>query len=419
VTRINVYQVGVGSFGRNGFEKMVELHNHFEEHDVRLKGLCENDFEKSEEAEKFAEANGIEIEVFEDVKDMYSKASEDSGNVLVYDAGPAEAHSKHIYSSLRHGFFHLAEKPPSLTRDEHLKEKKLAKDKDVFWKADFIERENPVVKKATEIVNDIDEIRVFRESSVGVQKILNPVERFGVKGGDILDKMIHEVYVLDLLEEAGIEPELELEEAEANYFMPKGLDSEKMMSIQGGYVEEINYDTATGQTEAVFDANGVDILFHSSWLGMSDKCRLEVKKIKEVTGEEVFNRKFSEIEEKAFLKEEARFFVLKGDRELVGDMLNKRLYDLETGEEIETDYYIHDQLYRVIEQSVRKAAGEDVETISDRETDVFMNAIFDVKESIDGADYLGELDRALEKVDSLTVTDRKVFEAERKNVLAG
>lgn len=421
MAQINVYQIGVGSFGRNGFEKLVEMHNHFEDHDIRLKGLCEKDFEKREKAEKFATAHDVDLELFENTDEMYREASNESGKVLIYDAGPAEAHSKHIYSSLQYGFFHLAEKPPSLTRDEHLKEKKLAQQKDVFWKVDFVERENPVVKKALETIeeNSIDEIKVFRESSVGVQKILNPVERFGVKGGDILDKMVHEVYVLDFLEEAGVEPELELEESETKYFTPKDLDSEKLMSIRGGYVEEINYDTATGQTKAVFDANGVKISFNSSWLGLSDECRVEAKKIRESIGETVFNRKFSEIDKTAFLNEEARFFVIKGERSLVGDMLNKKLYDLETGEEIELDYYIHDQLYRVIEKSVRKAAGERIDGVSEKETDVFMNAVFDVKESVSGENYLNELDKALEKIDSLTVTDRKVVEAEKKSALAG
>jgi len=420
VTRINVYQIGVGSFGRNGFEKIIEMHNHFEEHDIRLKGLCEKDFEKREKAEKFAEAHDIELDLFEDVEEMYRKASSEDEEVLIYDASPADIHSKHIYSSLQYGFFHLAEKPPSLEREDHLKEKKLAEQKDVFWKVDFIERENPVVKKALELVeeNDIDEIEVFRESSVGIQKIMNPVERRGVKGGDILDKMIHEVYVLDFLEEAGLEPELELEQAETKYFMPKDFNSEKLMSIRGGYVQETD-DAATAQTEAVFDADGVEVSFHSSWIGLSDECRLEAKKIRDITGDTVFNRKFSEIDETAFLNEEARFFVVRGDRDLVGDMLNRKLYDLETGEEIELDYYIHDQFYRVIERSVRKAAGEEVEDISDKETDIFMNAIFDLRDSVSGEDYLDELDRSLEKIDSLTVTDRKMFEAERKNVLAG
>lgn len=421
MTELKVYQIGVGSFGKYGFEKLVELNNEFGPVNVELKGVCDSNFDNLEKAEKFAEANGINLETFSSIKKMYNAATDETGQVMIYDAGPASMHSDNIYTSMQHGFFHIAEKPPSMTRSEHLKEKELAHKNQAMWKCDFIERENSVVKKAMEMVEDkeIDRIKVFRESSVGVQKILNPVERFGVKGGDILDKMVHEVYVLDFLEEAGYDLNLDLEYSKVNFFLPKERESEKLMAIDGNYTKSINYRTATAQTEAGFDADGVDIELHSSWVGLSEEAMIEAQKIRGEVDHVVVDRDYSKIDEKAFLDEECRFFIIEGEVNLIGDMLHNKLYDLEAEEQVPLDYYIHDQLFRVMEKGILKAARKDVETISEKETDVFMNALFDAKEEISHGDFLEERKKALEKVESLIIEDRKIIENKEAETLAG
>lgn len=421
MTDLKVYQIGVGSFGKYGFEKLVELHNEFEPVNVELKGVCDSDFESLDKAERFAEVNDMDIQTFSDVREMYNAAAKESGQVMIYDAGPANMHSDNIYTSMQHGFFHLAEKPPSMTRGEHLKEKELAQKNQAMWKSDFIERESAVVKKALELVEDqeIEKIKVFRQSSVGIQKLLKPVERFGVKGGDILDKMVHEVYVLDFLEEAGYDFELELKDAEASYFLPKDRGSEKLMSIDGNYTESINYDTATAQTKAVFEADGVEVELNSSWVGLSDEAMIEAQRIRGEVDHVVVDRDYSELDQKAFVDEECRFFLIEGERCLMGDMLHNKLYDLEAEEQIPIDYYLHDQLFRVIEKAVLKAAGEEVETISDKETDVFMNALFDAKEEVSEGDFLEEREKALDKVETMIIEDRKIIENKEAETLAG
>lgn len=409
---LKIYQIGLGSFGRYGFEKIVELHNHFEEIDVRLCGVSEKDFDRLEAAEKFASHNGVELETFSTARELYEAAKEEEGQVMVYDAGPAEAHSEHIYRSLQNGFYHLAEKPPSLTRENHRKEKELARDRDVFYKVDFIERESPVVRKTLELLEgeDIASIKVFRESSIGAQKVLQPVERQGVKGGDVLGKMTHEVYVLDFLERAGNEPELEIEGAEAEYFMPKKPGSEKMMALDGGITDEIGQKVATARTSAAFDSSGTLVELHSSWVGLSDETRDAASKVREATGADVTDSGYSEISGRAFLDEEARFFIVEGSRNLVGDMLNKRLYDLDTGEEIDTPDLMHDQLYRVIEKAVLAAAGKEPGAeIGEKEVDVFMEAVFDVrKHAIEEAEeYLEELEAANSRLREMIVEDKE------------
>ncbi|MFB6204545.1 MAG: Gfo/Idh/MocA family protein [Candidatus Nanohaloarchaea archaeon] len=423
MSELKVYQIGLGSFGRYGFEKLVELQKHFDRVDVTLKGVCDPDPERLERAEKFGERNDVEFETFRRAEELYGHAENEEGNIMVYDAGPTETHPRFIKESLRHGFFHLAEKPPSLEREKHLAEKKLAEQNNVMWKVDFIERENPVVQKTLEILKDerIDSIEVFRESSVGVQKLLDPVTRSGVKGGDILDKMVHEVYVLDFLEEVGENMEMELESAEARYFMPRGFNTDKLMSVDGGPKKEIDGKTATARTSATFTAGDAEIRLNSSWIGLSERARIESSKIRQLFDESLLDRGYQSIDEKAFLYEESRFFVINGSRDLVGDMLHQKLYDLDAGEEIEVPGLLHDQLYRVIENAVLNAAGKKSETLSRKETDIFMNAIFDVKDAVvdSAGDFYDELDSARQELGELVIEDNKILEPEESETIAG
>ena len=407
--KVKVFHIGLGSFGRYGFEKFVEMDNHYEEVDVELIGVCDKDFERVEKAEKFAESQGLEIRSWENIEEAYSAAEKEDDEdckILIYDAGPTQMHAEHIYRSLRNNFFHLAEKPPSMTREEHIREKKLMLDNEVRFTADFIERESPVVKKALKILDgrNIDSIEAFRESTIGVQKLLNPIERSGVKGGAVMDKMCHEAYIMDL-----VEPE-KLENVEKEYYMPFSFNGEALMSIRGGKTSEIGDLTAAGTVTAKISGNA-DIILHSSWLGASNRARTLGKELENLTGHNPVTSEFNTVSEKGLLDEECRFFVLKGERELYGDMLNKKLFDLETGEEIELESQMHDQLYRTLESSVRCAAGLENNSMSEEEIDQFMNLIFDISESKEeGLDVFEQVEKANSRVSDLILDN--VFEAE-------
>ena len=150
---VKVFQIGLGSFGRHGFEKFVDMEKNLPEADVELVGVADTDPEKLRSAEKFAEVHDTEIETFHTAGAMYSRAEQiesAENQVLIYDAGPTESHSNHIDESIHRGFYHLSEKPSSMRREEHIREKRLAEDRDVKWMVDFIERESPVVKKTLE-----------------------------------------------------------------------------------------------------------------------------------------------------------------------------------------------------------------------------------------------------------------------------
>ena len=405
---VKVFQIGLGSFGRHGFEKFVEMEKHYKDVDVELYGVSDSDFEKLDNAEKFAESQGLEIETFNSVEKIYREAEKQNSQdakILIYDAGPTELHAEHIFRSLRNNFFHLAEKPPSMTREDHIKEKKLMLDNDVRFTVDFIERESPVVKKALELTEgkNIESIEAFRESSIGIQKMLQPVERMGVKGGAVLDKMSHEAYIMDFTDVG------ELESIEKNFYMPFDVGSDSFMNIRSGKASKIDEETAAGACTARISGN-TDIILHSSWLGVSERARTLGEELEELTGLNPVESDFRVLGEEGFLDEECRFFVLKGEKELFGDMLHKKLFNLETGEKIELKSTLHDQLYRVLESSVRCAAGLENNVLTEEEIDQYMNLIFDISEHYEEQDTFDALEASNSRVKERILDN--VFEAE-------
>ena len=405
---VKVFQIGLGSFGRHGFEKFVEMEKHYKDVDVELYGVSDSDFEKLDNAEKFAESQGLEIETFNSVEKIYREAEKQNSQdtkILIYDAGPTELHAEHIFRSLRNNFFHLAEKPPSMTREDHIKEKKLMLDNDVRFTVDFIERESPVVKKALELTEgkNIESIEAFRESSIGIQKMLQPVERMGVKGGAVLDKMSHEAYIMDFTDVG------ELESIEKNFYMPFDVGSDSFMNIRSGKASKIDEETAAGTCTARISGN-TDVILHSSWLGVSERARTLGEELEELTGLNPVESDFRVLGEEGFLDEECRFFVLKGEKELFGDMLHKKLFNLETGEKIELKSTLHDQLYRVLESSVRCAAGLENNVLTEEEIDQYMNLIFDISEHYEEQDTFDALEASNSRVKERILDN--VFEAE-------
>jgi hypothetical protein len=396
---VHIFQIGCRDIGRLGFEKFLEFEGYFPV-DVVFEGVHCKDFEAEKRAEKFAKSLGKNIEVFEGIDDLYSAAEEIDGRVLIYDAGPPQLHSRNIAESLSLGFHHLTERPPSTTREEHISERKLAANSSVSYKVDFIERENPVVKKLKEILEEekIDSLEVFRESSFGVQKALNPVEFSHVKGGAVLDKMSNEIFVLDLLED------FEFKEAEIDHLMPKNIDGEQVLETDGSYSRDINERTAVGKCMGKFSSGDTEVKLYASWLGTSRDARKWSEKVENKFGDSLVRERTAAIQGKSFHDDECRFIAIEGSRKLIGDMLNQKIYDLDAGEQIETPEYPRDQLYRVLENSVLDAAGERSEEVDEEEVDKFMNALFDVQESERESDVFEAVDDASEKIKSMIVT---------------
>lgn len=400
-----VYQIGLGSFGRYGFEKLLEMQRHLDRVDLDFAGVADEDSERLRSARKFAEANGFDIECFESADEAYSHA-QDYENVMFYDASPATRHADHLHRSVDNGFFHLAEKPPSMTREEHLIERRLDS---AMWKVDFIERESPVVKKAVDLVEGerIDSIRCYRESCIGAEKLVEPVHRKGVVGGDVLDKMSHEIYVYDLLEAAEGGAELELLNAESGSFMPYRHGSDSMMSISGGKSRELDIGSANGKSHAEIEAGDTEVELNSSWLGPSRRSVEEASNLEHDPFSSGVHQLSVPVRE-----EECRFFVMEGSVHLMGDLLHGELIDLESGERIQLPSLMHDQLYRVIRKAVLAASNGGAEDKPG--PDSFMTALFDARESaLEAASgFHEELVNARQTADEL-ILDAQKFESSR------
>ncbi|MFB6100612.1 MAG: hypothetical protein ABEK16_05050 [Candidatus Nanohalobium sp.] len=405
---VHVFQIGCQDIGRLGFEKFLEFEDYFPV-DVVFEGVHCKDFEAEERAEKFAETLEKDIEFYDGIDELYQAAQEVEGEVLIYDAGPPQLHSRNIAESLSHDFHHLTEKPPSVTRDEHISERKLASRSKVNYKVDFIERENPVVQKMEELVKDekVERIEVFRESSFGIQKVLQPVDFAHVKGGAVLDKMSNDIYVLDILGD-----EFEFEETDIDFLMPENLGGEKVLRTDGSGSREIDENIAIGKCKGVFSSGDTRVELNASWLGLSDEARVQNQEVREKFDAEVLKSEHREIDGKGFQDEECRFLVVEGERRVLGDLMNQRIYDLENKEELEVPEFPRDQLYRVLEKAVLDAAGIENYEVDEEEVDSFMNGLFDIQDrcSEEFDSVFDAVDEASERIRSLMSSDKKISE---------
>ena len=385
---VKVLQIGLGSFGRHGFDDLVGMVEGLDEVSMELIGVADRDPEALEKAERFAEQRGLEIETWRSVEEAYNAAEgcdEPGSRVLVYDAGPSDLHFDHIVRSMRNDFYHLAEKPPSMTREQHIAEKHLQADSEVRFMVDFIERENPVVLEALKLVEDAESVEVFRESSIGVEKIEEPIDRLGVTGGCVLDKMSHEEYVQEFTEIG------ELEELEKTY-MPFDRSGEALMDVHGSKTRSVGKLAAEGKVKACFSGG---VTLHASWLGVSEEAENAVEGL----DIDPINTEIRTSGGKAFSFEEARFFIVRGERDLLGDMLNERLVDLDSGERVGVPDRERDQLYRALRSAVKEAAGIENRSIEKEDISRFMNKVFDVKEA-GGGEALEEASEGLEWVEA-------------------
>ncbi len=400
---VHVFQIGCRDIGRLGFEKFLDFEDYFPV-DVEFEGVHCKDFDAEARAKKYAESHDKDLKFFDDIRELYSEAEDKKGSILIYDAGPPQLHSRNIARSLEHGFHHLTEKPPSVTRDEHIAERRLASNSAVNYKVDFIERENTVVKKIVDILEEdqIEEIKVFRESSFGIQKLLQPVNFAHVKGGAVLDKMSNDIFVLDLLED-----DFEIEDAEIDYLIPKELGGEKVLDADGSGSREIDERTAIGKCKGIFSSGNVNIELNASWLGLSEDVRILNQKIGEKFDEEILVSEHRDIGDKGYQDEECRFFVIEGERRLLCDLMSERIYDLEEEEILETPDLPRDQLYRILEKAVLDAAEVKKYEVDEEEVDEFMHGLFDIQDCCEG-NIFEEVDKASERIRSLMSSDKKI-----------
>lgn len=399
MSNLKIYQIGLIDHGRNGFEKLIEITQE-KDSKAEFEGIFSDDSEL-EDALKFAESNNTEIKTFGDLEKLFQDALQYE-NVLIYDAGPVSERRDIIQQCRRFDFSYLGEKPPTMSKNEHLKIRELSNRKNFVWMVDNVEKENLSVINAAKAIKDlkIESIQVFRESTAGVLRIYDPVQFQNVQGGDILDKMMHESYVQNFLNE-----ELEIEDIEIEAFMPKGPNSDSFMTTHGSKVNKINQETATARTCLKLRSGDVYVELNSSWIGVSEKAFEAAREIQEKTGHDILETGIRNIGEDVISFEEARFFIIRGEKDLAGDLNSQQLYNLDKGEKIDEATRIHDPMYRVMRKAVQNALNHKKPDLS--EENRFIETIFEARErgirQKLGSDDYEELDKARSMIKELVL----------------
>ena len=385
--KVYIYQIGCGTFGKYGFEKLLQLSKKYDF--VEFEGIVEINSERREFVKKKAEEYIAKLKIFDHTFEMYQNAFKlrEKGNIFVYDAGPSELHYSHLLKSMKFGFWYLTEKPLALTKEEFEQELKLPKK----WNCDFIEEENEAVLTAINYLKtnklNINSIEIFRESSIGLQKILGNSIRIGVEGGCLLDKLCHEIYVFSFLNACGQKiKNIVLNKTKAEYLMIESLNKNNFLDIFGRVRNQITEEIATAQciVEGIAKTGKEEIPFklHSSWLGASEMGERISNKLKKLTNYEFVRKKQEERMEIPY--EDLRLFVINCDTiVLYGDMKDKKLFVERYGkiEEIKLLKFKEDQLYRILERYVLVTAGK--EKVKNMKNIKFiMNLIFDAEEKI-------------------------------------
>jgi hypothetical protein len=141
---------------------------------------------------------------------------------------------------------------------------------------------------------------------------------------------------------------------------------------------------AVTQTTAIFDNHDVGIKLHSSWGGLSKRCRKILDEYETKLGRRISTSGLKQGENFHFYDEEARFFIVKGEKNLLGDLFHNHLYDLDKNKIIDILNPESDTLYQSIKRAVMRAAGipvKQIVNVNNKERDHFINAIFDVRET--------------------------------------
>jgi len=389
--KVYVYQIGCGFFGKFGFEKLLQLSK--KHYFVEFNGIAEINPERRKFIKKKAEEYKTKLKIFDHTFEMYKEAYQksmrlkDKNKIMIYDTSPSELHYSHLLKSMKFGFWHLTEKPPALTKEEFEQELKFPKK----WGCDFIEEENEVVLTAIDYLKrnklKIKSIEIFRESSIGLQKILRGAfAREGIKGGCLLDKSIHEIYMFSFLNACKQEiKNIKLTKARANYLMIESLNKNNFLDIFGQLKKEISKDIATAESivEGILETKKSKIPFklHSSWLGISEEGKKISNKLKKLTNYEFVRKKQEEGMKLPY--EDFRLFILNCDSVILyGEMKNKKLFVEKNKriKEIQLLYLKEDALYRMLEKFIFKILKVKETNLENMRN--IMKIIFDSKEKI-------------------------------------
>jgi len=375
---VYVFQIGYGKWGKIAFKKFLQISTNLDDVNLIMEGVCDINQEARKKLKVLLDEKRLSTKIFSSTKEMYDYASEFS-NVLIFDSSQSELHSSHIIKSLEHNFYHLAEKPPYFSIKEKEMIKKTEKVSKVKWSCDLIEFLNPVVKEAKKFLTGkkikIDNIDVFRLNSIGIKKILQGDHRYGVQGGCLLDKAIHDGYIFDFSDGKPV-----LLDAVADFFMIDSLKDPKILDLRLKPFSNGEPSLAQGCLKGKIGE--INFSIYSGWLGIPLELKKRFKRIGKISRKNFIFSKEAVVNNKKFLDEELRLFVISGKHknvpiEIYGDMKHFQLLINENGKWRRIEMEKEDQLYKILTNAVLVTANKRKFLINEREINKIMNIIFD------------------------------------------
>ncbi|MCD6229377.1 MAG: hypothetical protein J7K00_01070 [Candidatus Diapherotrites archaeon] len=403
--KLIVLQVGLGSFGKKALEKWCELDGQvIENTKIEFLGACDKNEYSREKALNICNDKNVFPALFSTRKAMFehiAKTRKKYDLVLVYDASSSSDHARHIQECIKLGFFCLVESPPYTSFSEEKQVMDLihfvhvSNENNFYnkWLCCQTESENPVVLTVLDLLKKenqkIKSIETCRFSSIGLEKSAAPLFREGVTGGDLLDLLPEESYILRFFTDNPAKLDIFLENAKSDYLMVSNTqDQPSLMNCSGQEITRANMKEnppASAQTKVMLKINNTPVTLNSGWLGLPK----EIKEKTESIGRQAKHNFISSGKTAMYLEEP----VLKGIRllhikleksELIGDLTHNALFSRH-GKSWTKKKLVKtegDGLSRVFSKTVSHILGKGKPSTSRIETEHFMHQILLAKKMI-------------------------------------
>jgi len=210
--------IGIGYQGFRGFISLLAIEEILRNDGIKIGGIIiiEPDSDARKDCERISKVLYFPVKLFSSLDEFFYFIERKKDNflkkfncIIFYDASPTKWHSKNLnqiiyynlYYNLNIPTYYFGEKPISTDKFQlyaWLKEEKLK-----FY-CNFTELQNSAYLTLKSYLDEtnfqINSFKFWRASSIGFQKLIDPIQRTGITGGALEDKGIHDVALtIDLL----------------------------------------------------------------------------------------------------------------------------------------------------------------------------------------------------------------------------
>ncbi|MCK4883612.1 MAG: hypothetical protein KAS30_01950, partial [Candidatus Diapherotrites archaeon] len=263
------------------------------------------------------------------------------------------------------------------------------------WLCCQVESENPVVLTLLDIIKKetkkqkIKSIETHRFSSIGLEKATAPLFRNGITGGDLLDLLPEESYLLRFFDDNPAKLDIFIEDAKSKYLMISNLQEQpNLINSSGHELTKTNMENnppVSAQTKIMLKINDVPVKLNSGWLGLSTETKKKIKSIsKDVKHEFISTHNASTYLEKQEF-EGIRLIHIKLEKsEFIGDLSHNVLFSKTDAKWTKKKLVTvkNDELSRIFSKTISHIIGSGRPSTSRIETEHFMHQILLAKKMI-------------------------------------